>query len=119
MILWALYLTSSSSVESKFVLACVLDTDKLFQLHGLKTSLLVCDDGSSNIATIKASHGQHGAYYQCPVARPMTNTKLSLECQILLIPPTKSFGLYALRVINNQTRMALAIPDLTYKGGIA
>ena len=56
------YFTSSSSVEAKFVLASVLETIKLFQSHGLKTSLLVCDGGSSNIATIKASHGHHGAY---------------------------------------------------------
>ena len=56
------YFTSCSNVESKFVLACVLDTVKLFQSHGLKTSLLVCDGGSSNVATIKASHGHHGAY---------------------------------------------------------
>ena len=56
------YFTCSSSVEAKFVLACILETVKLFQLHGLKTSVLVCDGGSSNIATIKASHGCHGAY---------------------------------------------------------
>ena len=56
------YFTCSSSVEGKFVLACVLETVKLFQLHNLKTSVLVCDGGSSNIATIKASHGCHGAY---------------------------------------------------------
>lgn len=56
------YFTCSSSVEGKFVLACVLETVKLFQSHGLKTSVLMCDDGSSNIATIKATHGYHGAY---------------------------------------------------------
>ena len=56
------YFTSSSTVENKFVLACVLETVKLFQMHGLKTSLLVCDGGSSNISTIKASHGHHGVY---------------------------------------------------------
>ena len=56
------YFTCSSSMEGKLVLACVLETIKLFQLHGLKTSILVCDGGSSNIATIKTSHGCHGAY---------------------------------------------------------
>ena len=37
---------------------------KLFTvpIHGLKISLLVCDGGSSNIATIKATHSHHGAY---------------------------------------------------------
>ena len=56
------YFTSASTVESKFVSACVFETIKLFQHHGLKTSLLVCDGGSANIATIKASHGCSGAY---------------------------------------------------------
>ena len=56
------YFTCSSSVEGKFMLACVLETVKLFQLHGLKTSVLVCDGSSSNVATIKASHGCHSAY---------------------------------------------------------
>lgn len=49
-------------MESKFILACVLETVKLFQLHGLKTSLLVCDGASSNLTTIKATHGHHGVY---------------------------------------------------------
>ena len=56
------YFTSANSVDGKFVLACVLETVKLFQLHNLKTSILICDGGSSNVATIKASHGFHGAY---------------------------------------------------------
>ena len=56
------YFTCSSTVESKFVISCVFETIKLFQCHGLKTSLLVCDGASSNVATIKASHGWHGAY---------------------------------------------------------
>ena len=56
------YFTSATTVESKFVLACVLETVKLFQGHNLKTSILICDGGSSNVATIKASHGHHGAY---------------------------------------------------------
>jgi len=51
------YFTSASTVESKFVSACMFKTIKLFQHHGLKTSLLACDGGSTNIATIKASHG--------------------------------------------------------------
>ena len=56
------YFTSSPTVESKFVLACVFETVRLFQFHGLKTSLLVCDGGSSNITTVKATHGHHGVY---------------------------------------------------------
>ena len=56
------YFTSSSSVEGKFIIACVFETIKLFHFHGLKTSLLVCDGGPANIAAIKASHGHHSAY---------------------------------------------------------
>lgn len=50
------YFTSSKTMEGKFVLACVMETVQLFQLHGLKTSLLVCDGASSNLTTIKATH---------------------------------------------------------------
>ena len=56
------YFTCATTVEGKFVLACVFETIQLFQHDDLKTSLLVCDGGSANIATIKASHGCSGAY---------------------------------------------------------
>ena len=56
------YFTSSASVENKFVTACVFETIKLFQYHGLKTSLLICDGGSANVSVIITSHGCHGAY---------------------------------------------------------
>ena len=51
------YFTSAKSVDFKFVLDCVLDTLKLFQHHGLKTSFLVCDGCSTNLITIKVAHG--------------------------------------------------------------
>ena len=54
--------TCPSTVDSKFVLACVLETVKLFQSHSLKTRVLICDGGSSNVATIKAFHDHHVAY---------------------------------------------------------
>ena len=56
------YYTSAASVEVKVVVACVFETIKLFQHHGIRTCVLVCDGGSSNIAMIKASHGCYGAY---------------------------------------------------------
>lgn len=56
------YFTSSTTLESKFTLSCVLETVKLFQLHGLETLLLVCDGASTNLTTIKAAHGHYGAY---------------------------------------------------------
>jgi len=56
------YFTTSSSMEGKFIMACVLETVKLFQFYGMKTSLLVCDGASSNVSAIKASHRHNGAY---------------------------------------------------------
>ena len=69
------YFTSSSSVEGKFIIVCVFETVKLFQFHSLKTSLLVCDGGPTNIAAIKASHGHHGAYFVT-----MVKTNLKWNC---------------------------------------
>ena len=57
-----LYYTSAGSVENTFAASCVFKTIKLFQCHGLKTSLLVCDSAASNLSTIKATHGHSGAY---------------------------------------------------------
>ena len=56
------YFTCSKSLESKYILSCVYETIKLFHLHGLKTSLIVCDGASSNLALIKAKHGHSGVY---------------------------------------------------------
>lgn len=56
------YFTSSTTVDNNFVMACILETIKLFQHHGLKTSLLVYDGAASNVNVIKASQGLSGAY---------------------------------------------------------
>ena len=56
------YFMSAGTVDSNFTLSCVLDTIKLFQRHGLSTSLLVCDGETSNLSLIKATHGFSGAY---------------------------------------------------------
>jgi len=56
------YYTSAASVENTFIASCVFETIKLFQCHGLKTSLLVCDGAASNLSTIKATHSHSGAY---------------------------------------------------------
>ena len=56
------YFTCADSVDSKFVLTCVLETIELFQHHVLKTSLLVCDGCAANLTTIKATQGQHCAH---------------------------------------------------------
>lgn len=56
------YFTCSESLKSKFVYSCMLETVKLFHLHGLKTILIVCDGASVNLTTLKATHGHLGAY---------------------------------------------------------
>ena len=52
----------SRVLTSKFVYSCLMETIKLFHFHGLKTILIVCDGASSNLATVKATHCQFGAY---------------------------------------------------------
>ena len=56
------YFRSAESVDSYFVIACVLDIVKLFQHHELKTSLLFCDGCTANLTAIKAVHEESGAY---------------------------------------------------------
>ena len=64
------YFTSAGTVDSKFILSCVLDTIGLFERHELSTSLIVCDGASSNLSVIKASHETSGVY-------PIFNGKLT------------------------------------------
>jgi len=73
------YFTSESPMKAKFVMACILESIKIFQvivliivayitvqiilqIHGLKTSLLECDGGAPNLAALKSTHGCFGAY---------------------------------------------------------
>lgn len=56
------YYTSSGPLESKFILACVLESVKTLHLYGFKTSLLVCDAAAPNVSVIKETTGVHGAY---------------------------------------------------------
>ena len=56
------YFTLKESVDAQFILSCVLETVKLFQTCGLRTSLIVCDGSPANLTTIKFSHGHSGAY---------------------------------------------------------
>ena len=70
------YFTHADSVDSKFILRCVLETIKVFQHHGLKTSFLVCNGCAANFTTIKATLGQDGAYYLKAISPPQTSLKL-------------------------------------------
>ena len=56
------YYTSSGSFKSKSIVPCIMETIKLFHLYNFKTIALVCDGASSNLSTLKASTGDHGAY---------------------------------------------------------
>lgn len=56
------YFTCYETLKSKFVLSCVLETVKLFKLHGLDTLVIMCDGASTILAAIKATHGQFGVY---------------------------------------------------------
>ena len=47
------YFTNPSTMENKFVMACIMETIKLFQFHRIKISLLVCDGESPNVSVIK------------------------------------------------------------------
>lgn len=81
--------TCSTSVENKFVLACVLKTVKLFQYHSLRTSVLVYDGDSSNTATIKFTHSCHGAY---SLNKSKTDKyEVESECSTHLMIPTNFF----------------------------
>lgn len=40
----------------------VYESLKLFHIHGLNSSLIVCDGAYTNLAVIKATHGHSGAY---------------------------------------------------------
>ena len=63
MTLWdKFYFTSSDSVDGQFILICISETVKLFQFHGLRTSLLVCDGSLANLATITLTHGHVDAH---------------------------------------------------------
>ena len=57
------YFTSSKGIKAKFIIACVFETIKLFQLYGFETSGIVCDRASTNVTAIKCTTvGHTGAY---------------------------------------------------------
>ena len=56
------YYSSSESLKSKFILACVFEVIKIFQLYGFQTSVLVCDGASANLTALKTTTGVSGAY---------------------------------------------------------
>ena len=49
------YFTSIKGIKAKFIIACVFETIKLFQLYGFETSGIVCDRASTNVTAIKCT----------------------------------------------------------------
>lgn len=56
------YYSSSESLKSKFILACIYETMKIFQLYGFQTSVMVSDGASANLTALKTATGISGAY---------------------------------------------------------
>lgn len=56
------YFSSSSQLESKFILSCVLQSLRVFYLYGFSTCALVCDGASANVSVLKSLCGVSGAY---------------------------------------------------------
>jgi len=69
-----------------------METVKLFQFHGLRISLLVCDGSPANLATIKLTHGHVGAY-----SLKSDTTGDKFEVKPFMINPTKYFGTHQVR----------------------
>ena len=84
------YYTSSGTMESKFILSCVMETLKLFHLYGFKTSVLLCDGASTNLCTIKATMGTSGAFGMGP------NVNKPHEVQDVLDDMSKSSSMCAI-----------------------
>ena len=51
------YSTNQSTMENKIIMSCIMGTIKMFQFHGIKTSLLFCDGTSPNVSVIKKPMG--------------------------------------------------------------
>ena len=56
------YYTCFSSLEHKFIVACVLDALTKLHTYGFKTKVIVCDGASSNLTAIKSFMGHKGTF---------------------------------------------------------
>ena len=56
------YYTSFTSLEHKFIIACVLDAIQKMHNYGFKTKVIICDGASSNLTTIKYFMGHKGVF---------------------------------------------------------
>ena len=51
-----------NSLVTLIVIVSIIYFGMFMQVNGLKTKLLICDGASSNLTTIKATHGHTGMY---------------------------------------------------------
>ena len=56
------YFTSSSQLESKFIVSCILQSLRIFHLYGFHTCAVVCDGASANFSALKSTCSTSGAY---------------------------------------------------------
>lgn len=56
------YYSSSEPLKSKFILACLYEVMRIFQLYEFQTSVVVCVGASANLTALKATTGVTGAY---------------------------------------------------------
>ena len=56
------YYTCFSSLEHKFIVACVIDALTKLHTYGFKTKVIVCDGASSNLTAIKSFMGHKGTF---------------------------------------------------------
>ena len=84
------YFSSSSQLESKFIVSCILQSVRVFHLYGFHTCALVCDGVSANVSALKSTCGTSGAY---GVGSTSTDRhKVEPFSPIHLILTKKSFG---------------------------
>eukprot|EP00117_Sycon_ciliatum_P015679 scpid84512/ scgid15429/ len=73
------YYTLSKSVDSKFAMACVLHSMRLFHAFDFKTCTLVCDGAATNLSLLKTLLGRCGAF---PVKASGTPDRHRVPCSI-------------------------------------
>ena len=82
------YYTAETSVEHKFIIACIIDSMIKYQAHGFKTKVIVCDGASSNLKAIKKFIGHTGTFEPHEEISPQFLNPLTNEFTHFLICPT-------------------------------
>ena len=56
------YYSTVTSMESKFLVACITDAMQKFHKYGFKTKVIICDGASTNLTALKGFLGQKGSF---------------------------------------------------------